>query len=375
MRPSKIKKYGHNRSPENESDSRQGNTPFSASAEFASSKQRQKISGYADGNHSNRTTHTANGEKKRPVEWYTVSENQHGQRLDNFLLTHLKAPKALIYKIIRKGEVRVNKGRVKPLYKLQENDQIRIPPVVLDQSTTVISSPERYHYLEALILFEDDTLLALNKPSGLAVHGGSGISTGLIEQLRQIRPNAKFLELVHRLDRDTSGVILVAKKRNVLLGLHQQLIKRQMNKQYHAVVAGEWPVSIRMVKDSLHKFTLSTGERMVKVDETNGKVSETRYRLLGYNPNIDCSLVEAQPLTGRTHQIRVHCQAAGHPIANDEKYGIQSFSRTISALGTKRLCLHAAQLTFTHPQLEQKMTLHAAYDSALTALVKHLELG
>lgn len=327
------------------------------------------------GANSNQSNHTVVGEKKRPVEWHTVSENQHGQRLDNFLITHLKAPKALIYKIIRKGELRVNKGRVKPLYKLQLNDVIRIPPLVLDTSTAVAATPERYNYLEAFILYEDDTLLALNKPSGLAVHGGSGISTGLIEQLRQLRPDAKFLELVHRLDRDTSGVILVAKKRSVLLGLHQQLIKKQMNKQYHAVVAGEWSASVRMVKDSLHKFTLSSGERMVKVDPVNGKVSETRFRVLGYSPTYDCSLVEARPLTGRTHQIRVHCQAAGHPIANDVKYGSESFSRAISSLGTNRLCLHAAQLTFTHPLLEQKLTLNAAYDSALTSLVKHLGLG
>ncbi|BCV28470.1 23S rRNA pseudouridine(955/2504/2580) synthase RluC [Shewanella algae] len=307
------------------------------------------------------------------VRLVTIDEDNVGQRIDNFLLSKLKGvPKSMIYRIVRKGEVRVNKKRIKPEYKLAEGDQVRIPPVRVSEEnyrTAPSANLERVSRLEDRILFEDKHILVLNKPAGIAVHGGSGVDYGVIEALRSLRPQQKFLELVHRLDKDTSGVLLVAKKRSALKHLHDQLRHKQMQKDYQALVRGEWQKHDKVVKAPLLKLTLKSGERIVRVN-TEGKASETRFKILQRYDG--ATLVQASPVTGRTHQIRVHCQYAGHPIACDEKYSEQKFDDSMRALGLNRLFLHAAQLKFIHPDTETEMTVQAPLDPALLELLDKL---
>lgn len=302
----------------------------------------------------------------------TIESDQAGQRIDNFLRTYLKGvPKSLIYRILRKGEVRVNKKRVKPEYKLVAEDVVRIPPVRVSQPDAPPSTKlNKVSELETHILFEDEHLLVLNKPSGTAVHGGSGLSFGVIEGLRALRPQARFLELVHRLDRDTSGCLLVAKKRSCLKALHAQLREKQVDKRYQALVYGQWPENRFKVKAPLKKNHLQSGERMVFVAD-DGKPSETRYRVLQqFN---QATLVEASPITGRTHQIRVHCLHAGHPIAGDSKYGDKEFDQKLQALGFNRLFLHAHSIAFNHPQNDQQMRFSAPLDNSLQRVLKLIE--
>ncbi|MGI2857090.1 23S rRNA pseudouridine(955/2504/2580) synthase RluC [Shewanella algae] len=307
------------------------------------------------------------------VRLVTIDEDNVGQRIDNFLLSKLKGvPKSMIYRIVRKGEVRVNKKRIKPEYKLAEGDQVRIPPVRVSEEnyrTAPSANLERVSRLEDRILFEDKHILVLNKPAGIAVHGGSGVDYGVIEALRSLRPQQKFLELVHRLDKDTSGVLLVAKKRSALKHLHDQLRHKQMQKDYQALVRGEWQKHDKVVKAPLLKLTLKSGERIVRVN-TEGKASETRFKILQRYDG--ATLVQASPVTGRTHQIRVHCQYAGHPIACDEKYSEQKFDDSMRALELNRLFLHAAQLKFTHPDTETEMTVQAPLDPELLELLDKL---
>lgn len=307
------------------------------------------------------------------VRLVTIDEDNVGQRIDNFLLSKLKGvPKSMIYRIVRKGEVRVNKKRIKPEYKLAEGDQVRIPPVRVSEEnyrTAPSANLERVSRLEDRILFEDKHILVLNKPAGIAVHGGSGVDYGVIEALRSLRAQQKFLELVHRLDKDTSGVLLVAKKRSALKHLHDQLRHKQMQKDYQALVRGEWQKHDKVVKAPLLKLTLKSGERIVRVN-TEGKASETRFKILQRYDG--ATLVQASPVTGRTHQIRVHCQYAGHPIACDEKYSEQKFDDSMWALGLNRLFLHAAQLKFTHPDTETEMTVQAPLDPELLELLDKL---
>ncbi|BCV44905.1 23S rRNA pseudouridine(955/2504/2580) synthase RluC [Shewanella algae] len=307
------------------------------------------------------------------VRLVTIDEDNVGQRIDNFLLSKLKGvPKSMIYRIVRKGEVRVNKKRIKPEYKLAEGDQVRIPPVRVSEEnyrTAPSANLERVSRLEDRVLFEDKHILVLNKPTGIAVHGGSGVDYGVIEALRSLRPQQKFLELVHRLDKDTSGVLLVAKKRSALKHLHDQLRHKQMQKDYQALVRGEWQKHDKVVKAPLLKLTLKSGERIVRVN-TEGKASETRFKILQRYDG--ATLVQASPVTGRTHQIRVHCQYAGHPIACDEKYSEQKFDDSMRALGLNRLFLHAAQLKFTHPDTETEMTVQAPLDPELLELLDKL---
>lgn len=278
------------------------------------------------------------------VYFITVDEDQGGQRIDNFLRTALKgAPKSLIYRVLRKGEVRVNKKRTKPDYKLQPGDLIRIPPVRLpEKGDAPVVGQNLLDHLEQAVLYEDDALLVINKPSGLAVHGGSGINLGMIEAVRQLRPSARFLELVHRLDRDTSGCIMVAKKRSMLRYLHELLRERRVQKIYHALVQGRWEARDKRVDAPLKRFELKSGERMVRVAE-DGKASVTDFRVLRrFGPQ--ATLVEARPKTGRTHQIRVHTQFAGHPIIGDIKYGSDDINESFRGEGFRRLMLHAAAL-------------------------------
>lgn len=305
------------------------------------------------------------------VQFIETEPDLAGQRVDNFLRTHLKGvPKSLIYRILRKGEVRVNKKRVKPEYKLAAGDVIRIPPIRVSE-TPELPSPklEKIASLEQHILFEDSHIIVFNKPSGLAVHGGSGLSFGLIEGLRALRPDAKFMELVHRLDRDTSGCIVVAKKRSALRHMHEQLRNSQMDKRYHALVAGQWPDNRFKVKAPLQKNILQSGERLVSVSE-QGKPSETHFRIL--QRFASATLVEASPITGRTHQIRVHCLHAGHPIACDDKYGDVEFDKQMKVIGLNRLFLHAASLRLIHPKTEDPVTFHAPLDEQLTHALAEL---
>ncbi|MGQ4275963.1 23S rRNA pseudouridine(955/2504/2580) synthase RluC [Pseudidiomarina sp. E22-M8] len=306
------------------------------------------------------------------VRWVTIEADYAGQRIDNFLLAQLKGvPKSLVYRIVRKGEVRVNKKRCKPDYKLQEGDQVRIPPVrVAERNPLPSAKLDQVQALNDQVLYEDDLLIVLNKPAGLAVHGGSGLQFGLIESLRSLRPDAKHLELVHRLDRETSGCILISKRRSALRSLHEQLREKTMDKHYLALVRGHWQEHVKFIAAPLLKNTLKSGERVVRVD-TAGKPSETRFRVKQKYSN--CTLVEASPITGRTHQIRVHALHAGHPIACDPKYGDQVFAAAMNEVGLNRLFLHAHKLTFRHPQSDKMITVEAPLDSTLTNTLKRLQ--
>lgn len=310
-------------------------------------------------------------QERSSVRWVTVNEDNDGQRVDNFLLAQLRGvPKSVVYRIVRKGEVRVNKGRVRPDTRLKVGDEVRIPPVTQKQKAAPVVPGVRVQaVMEGAVVFENEQMLVVNKPSGIAVHGGSGLDFGLIEVLRAARPDARFLELVHRLDRDTSGLVMVAKKRSALRYLQDELRHKRIRKHYHALVAGRWPASLDKVDVPLLRYELSNGERRVKVDD-EGKASLTTYRLLsefaGY------SLVQASPVTGRTHQIRVHCAYAGHPIAGDDKYMDDASLKAFRALGGRRLMLHARALEFTLPNSGETVRLEAPYDEAFEEVLQKL---
>jgi 23S rRNA pseudouridine955/2504/2580 synthase len=285
------------------------------------------------------------------VQFVDVDSDLAGQRLDNFLMSRLKGiPKSRVYNIIRKGEVRVNKGRSKPDYKLKADDQVRIPPVrVAEKERVAQPSNLLVNTLEKAVLFENEGLLVINKPPGLAVHGGSGVSLGLIEALRQMRPQARYLELVHRLDRDTSGCIMIAKKRSMLRHLQAALRDKGgsgVRKVYNALVVGQWPARCHQVEAPLQKREIGEGEKVVRV-HPEGKPSLTQFKVLRRYK--DFTLVEARPITGRTHQIRVHAQHAGHCLVGDEKYGNDGINATMRKIGIRRLFLHATELGFFLP--------------------------
>lgn len=306
------------------------------------------------------------------VQFLEISDGNEGQRIDNFLLTKLKGvPKTLIYKILRKGEVRVNKKRIKPEYKLQIGDVVRVPPVrVAERQTPARIGTKLLEELEAAILYEDDDLIVVNKPSGIAVHGGSGISLGLIECFRQMRPRSNFLELVHRLDRDTSGCILLAKKRSALKLMHESLQKSTITKIYHALVMGSWSERTKRVDAPLRKNELKSGERIVKV-AADGKKSLTEFKVLERYGK-EATLVEARPITGRTHQIRVHCQFSGHSIVGDQKYGTDQDNAAMKSKGFNRLMLHAAELRFPLPSGGRKVVV-APLDLSLQKSLQQLK--
>jgi 23S rRNA pseudouridine955/2504/2580 synthase len=292
------------------------------------------------------------------AHFVTITEEEAGQRIDNYLLRVCKGvPKSHIYRILRSGEVRVNKGRIDQLYRLEDGDVVRIPPVrVAEKSTAPVPGAE------FTILFEDTHLLVIDKPCGVAVHGGSGVSYGVIEQLRAARPEAKFLELVHRLDRETSGVLMLAKKRSALTNLHEQMRDGMTDKRYLTLVHGDWKNARQHVKLPLHKYTTPEGERRVCV-QAGGMESHTVFSLLRKYENF--ALLEAELKTGRTHQIRVHLASSGFPIAGDDKYGDFALNRALQKADTtrgalKRMFLHAHQITFTHPESAKEMTINAA---------------
>jgi 23S rRNA pseudouridine955/2504/2580 synthase len=276
-----------------------------------------------------------------------VGPEQAGQRIDNFLLTRLKGvPKSRVYRILRRGEVRVNRGRVAPSYKLQAGDAVRIPPVRVSAEPGPVVGSALPARLTRSIIYEDDGLLVLDKPSGVAAHGGSGISLGAIEALRAARPDAPFLELVHRLDRETSGCLMVAKRRSVLRELHAQLRAHSIDKRYLLLVQGVWRGGGRRIDLALARDQVRGGERIVRVAK-EGQEAATRFTPLERFE--DATLMRARPLTGRTHQIRVHAAALGHPIAGDSKYGAPAFDASLRERGLRRLFLHACELRLTLP--------------------------
>lgn len=282
------------------------------------------------------------------VRFLHVDVDDSGQRLDNFLIRVLKGvPRARLYRALRKGEIRVNKGRVRADHRLVAGDVVRIPP--LRQPAPAATQALPRHWAEVLqrrIVYEDGDLLAINKPSGLAVHGGSGLSFGLIEGLRQLRPEDRYLELVHRLDRDTSGLILIARRPAILRELHRQLRENEIDKRYLALVYGTWPRTRRVVDAPLEKNVLKSGERMVRVT-AEGRRAVTEFAVLERLGG--ATLMEARPVTGRTHQIRVHALYAGFPLLGDEKYSTDAAAALSRQIGLQRLFLHASQLRLTLP--------------------------
>ncbi|WP_106477095.1 RluA family pseudouridine synthase [Phytohalomonas tamaricis] len=305
----------------------------------------------------------------REVQWLEVTEGQVGQRLDNFLHTRLKgAPRALVYRIVRRGEVRVNGKRAKVDQRLAVGDKVRVPPLRLAPEEAVREvSDNLKNLLAGNVLAESKDWLVINKPSGLAVHGGSGVKIGLIEALRQIRDDLSFLELVHRLDRDTSGCLLLAKSRESLLSLNAALKEKKMEKIYLALVAGRWPERRDWVSAPLSRYDAGNGERRVKVDKGEGKRSRTRFAVREVFKGT--TLIEAEPITGRTHQIRVHAQHAGYPLLGDAKYGSRDTERLAAQLKLERLFLHAYTLTFPDPKSQRPITVKASLDGALEGVL------
>jgi len=305
-----------------------------------------------------------------------VDEESAGQRLDNFLLRHLKGvPKTHVYRIIRTGEVRINKGRVNADTRVQTGDVVRLPPVrVATVNVNAPVAPGR----EFPVLMEDEQMMAIDKPAGVAVHGGSGVSFGVIEQLRQARPGARMLELVHRLDRDTSGVLLVAKKRSALTRLQDQFRDRETGKTYLALVKGQWPSNKKVIDLPLQRYLIPNGvgegERRVRIaakDDANAQRAITLVRvsrLVG-----DYSLLEVTIKTGRTHQIRVHLASQGYPIVGDDKYGDFELNKRLAAQGMKRMFLHAWRLQFVHPQTGRSETVEAVLPEELQNFIDHVQ--
>ncbi|MCK0505636.1 RluA family pseudouridine synthase [Aromatoleum anaerobium] len=297
-----------------------------------------------------------------------VDEAAAGQRIDNYLLRICKGvPKSHVYRILRSGEVRVNGGRVAPTYRLAENDEIRIPPIRLAEKATSGPAPAG----EPLpVVFEDEALLVVDKPSGKAVHGGSGVSFGVIEQLRSQRPDARLLELAHRIDRETSGLLVIAKKRSALTALHDMMREGRVEKRYLTLVAGRWANPLQHVKEPLFKYLTPEGERRVRVS-SDGKASHSIVRLVRRWSRF--SLLEVELKTGRTHQIRVHLAHLGFPLCGDDKYGDFALNKSLEAEGLKRMFLHAARLSFAHPLTGEAITLTADLPAELQSFLAHLD--
>jgi 23S rRNA pseudouridine955/2504/2580 synthase len=300
------------------------------------------------------------------VGYVVVSEDFHGQRIDNFLIAHLKGvPKSHIYRIVRKGEVRVNKKRISPFYRLVTGDSIRLPPVAIsEKASKVPPSAQTQAYLAGRILYEDENLLIINKPSGMSVHGGSTVRIGVIEAMRMQSPKFSKLELAHRLDSETSGCLILAKKKRILRELHALLREGKIIKIYWALTKGKWDDKELEVDLPLHKDFREAGKHVVRVSH-EGKASLTHFRPLKVYK--EGSLVEVKLFTGRTHQIRVHAASQNHPVAGDDRYGDGSFNKLASKVGIKRLFLHARSIDFTLPSLQQHIKVVAPLDPDLEA--------
>ncbi len=307
------------------------------------------------------------GLSKTSVSRQVIGEEADGQRIDNYLLRVCKGvPKSRVYRILRSGEVRVNSRRVGPEYRLRPGDEVRIPPLRVGAET----KPAIPHGREYCIVYEDDALLVINKPAGMAVHGGSGISFGVIEQLRRQRPQTRFLELAHRLDRETSGLLLIAKKRSVLTALHDQFRDGLVQKRYLALVKGRWRDSLRHVRLALHKYLTAGGERRVSVSR-EGKEAHSVVRLVARWENF--SLLEVGLETGRTHQIRVHLSHLGYPLCGDDKYGDFQLNKALQKQGLDRMFLHAERLAFSHPVTGERLELAARLHEDLKVFLRRLE--
>jgi 23S rRNA pseudouridine955/2504/2580 synthase len=303
---------------------------------------------------------------KDSVTWLEVGEDAEGQRVDNFLLRIAKGvPKSHIYRIVRSGEVRVNKGRVAADYRLQLGDRLRVPPMRTAERPSQAAVPAR----DFELAWEDEALIVIDKPAGVAVHGGSGVSFGVIEQLRRARPMAKFLELAHRLDRDTSGLLVVAKKRMALTKLHDLFRAGGIGKRYLALVKGRWRNELQHVRLPLHKYLTADGERRVSVDP-EGKPSHSIVRLVARWENF--SLVEVELKTGRTHQIRVHLAHLGFPLAGDDKYGDFPLNKDLQKAGLRRMFLHAAKLALPHPLSGAPLELESTLPTELRSFIERL---
>lgn len=308
---------------------------------------------------------------KATVTKVSIDADTAGQRLDNFLFRKLKGvPKSRVYRMLREGEVRVSGRRAKPDYKLLDGDEVRIPPVRVAQAAPTPPAPRIVKPLLDRVIYRDDSLLVIDKPAGQAVHGGSGVSLGIIEQLRRELPDARFLELAHRLDKETSGVLVLALKRSALVELHRMLREGETRKTYLTLALGEWREAVRHVRLALHKYTTEAGERRVLVEES-GQHAHTIFRRLrvagGY------SLLEAELKTGRTHQIRVHLAALRYPIAGDDKYGDFERNRLLKKQGLKRMFLHAARLEMHHPLSTQALCLEAQLPDDLRGFLATLD--
>ena len=296
---------------------------------------------------------------KHEVKVVRISERHDGQRVDNFLIYELKGvPRTRIYRLIRRGEVRVNKKRIKPSFKLSCGDEVRIPPtwkneVLIKRNIT----PGIAKLLDDAVLLETNLLLVINKPAGLSVHGGSGVRTGIIEALRQIRAEWGNAELAHRLDKDTSGCLVIAKMPKALKMIQNEFREKRVEKTYHALVHAKWPEQLKKIDMPLKKNQLHSGERLVRIDK-EGKTAETHFKVLQHFGR--ASLIEAVPTTGRTHQIRVHCQHAGYPIIGDSKYGPKMVPKELRSV--RSLCLHAAKIRFSDPASDQMLKVEAPWD-------------
>ena len=308
------------------------------------------------------------------ASWAEIEQEEADQRIDNYLIRRLKGvPKSHVYRLLRTGQVRVNSRRIDATYRLQTGDRVRLPPVRMS------APPQRPHQrsagpaearLSPFTLLEDDALLVIDKPAGVAAHGGSGISRGVIEQLRAERPELRFLELVHRLDRDTSGVLLLAKKRSALTGLHAQIRAGTMKKSYLVLVRGPWSNAKQHVRLPLDKYVTAEGERRVSVSDAGLPAHTVFRRLRSYQ---GYTLLEAELLTGRTHQIRVHLAHLGFPIVGDDKYGDFALNKDLQRAGLKRMFLHAARVEFRHPSTDETTKVEAPLAPALAAFLESLE--
>ncbi len=305
-------------------------------------------------------------EIKNNVKYHIIDEGSDGQKIDNFLLKTLKnVPKSHVYKLLRSGQVRVNKKRVRTDYRLSINDSVRIPPVSYkdkDTSIVAIASKSQLLDIEKCILHEDDAFIIINKPCGIAVHGGSGINLGVIELLRQSRPDAKFLELVHRIDKETSGILMIAKKRLALVGIHKQMREKSIHKKYEVIVNGEWKDKQRIVDLNLLKTSDVDGQKKVSVvndDYKNTNTKKSRSVFFLKKSLKAFTLLEVKLITGRTHQIRVQLSHLGFPILGDEKYGNFELNKKIKKAGFSRMFLHASEVTFTHPLNQEKAHFRA----------------
>ena len=307
------------------------------------------------------------------VRHLTIDADRAGQRLDNFLIGQLKGlPRSRIYRILRTGEVRVNGGRTQPSRRLEAGDVVRVPPLREGHERLTEVSTDKFAWLAERIIYEDEDLLAIDKPAGFAVHAGSGVALGLIEVMRGLRPAAPMLELAHRLDRATSGCLLLVKRRPALLALHAQLRAGGIEKRYLALIQGVWRGRARLVEFALERNRPRTGDSMVEVTETG------RHAVSRFTPRqrfAHATLMEIELLTGRTHQARVHAAHIGHPIAGDDKYGDRDFNRALRAFGLKRLFLHAAELRFTHPTGGSTIAIEAPLAPELSAALDRLSHG